>query len=68
MHLESREDQVVRWGDAARAFARGERIHTEDSYKWTVDGFDALLREAGFTATTHWTDAQRRFAVFVAGG
>jgi dimethylhistidine N-methyltransferase len=68
MHLESREDQVVRWGGAARAFARGERIHTEDSYKWTVEGFEALLREAGFAATAHWTDAQRRFAVFVAGG
>jgi dimethylhistidine N-methyltransferase len=68
MHLESREDQVVSWGDATRAFARGERIHTEDSYKWTLEGFEALLRAAGFGETAHWTDPQRRFAVFVAGG
>ena len=68
MHLEAREDQTVRWDGAARRFVRGERIHTEDSYKWTVGGFDALLREAGFGATAHWTDADRRFAVFVAGG
>ena len=68
MHLESREAQTVRWPGAERRFERGERIHTEDSYKWTVDGFDALLREAGFGATEHWTDDGRRFAVFVAGG
>lgn len=68
MHLESLEDQVVRWGDAARAFARGERIHTEDSYKWTPDGFDALLRDAGFGRIERWTDDRARFAVFAAGG
>ena len=68
MHLESLEDQVVRWGDAARAFARGERIHTEDSYKWTPDGFDALLRDAGFGRIECWTDDRARFAVFAAGG
>jgi L-histidine N-alpha-methyltransferase len=67
MHLEAREDQAVRWGDAVRRFARGERIHTEDSYKWTVGGFDDLLREAGFGTTAHWTDVEGRFAVFVAG-
>lgn len=68
MHLEAREDQTVRWAGGERTFLRGERIHTEDSYKWTVEGFDALLREAGFGDTAHWTDAQGRFAVFVAGG
>jgi dimethylhistidine N-methyltransferase len=68
MHLEAREDLTVRWPGASRSFARGERIHTEDSYKWTVEGFDALLREAGFASTEHWTDADRLFAVFVAGG
>jgi dimethylhistidine N-methyltransferase len=68
MHLEAREAQTVRWGTAQRRFAAGERIHTEDSYKWSVGAFDALLREAGFGATAHWSDAQRRFAVFVAGG
>lgn len=68
MHLEAREDQTVRWAGGERTFLRGERIHTEDSYKWTVEGFDALLREAGFGDTAHWTDPQGHFAVFVAGG
>ena len=56
----------VAWRGGARAFRRGERIHTEDSYKWTSDGFAALLRDAGFGRVAHWTDAQGWYAVFVA--
>jgi dimethylhistidine N-methyltransferase len=64
MHLEAREDQVVRWNGAQRRFARGERIHTENSYKYTVERFGALLEAAGFAATRHWTDERGWFAVF----
>jgi dimethylhistidine N-methyltransferase len=67
MHLEARAPLVVRWPGAERAFAAGERIHTENSYKWTVDGFAALLGEAGFAAPRHWTDERGWFALFVAG-
>ena len=66
MHLEALRDVQVRWRGGGRAFRAGERIHTEDSYKWTRDGFAALLREAGFGRVRHWTDAQDWFAVFVA--
>ncbi len=66
MHLEAREALVVRWPGGERAFAAGERIHTENSCKWTLQGFAALLREAGFRESRHWTDERGWFAVFAA--
>jgi len=64
MHLEAREPLLVRWPGAERRFDAGERIHTENSHKYTPDGFAAMLREAGFTAQRHWLDPQQWFAVF----
>jgi dimethylhistidine N-methyltransferase len=64
MHLQARQDLVVRWPGGERAFAAGERIHTESACKYTVDRFDAKLREAGFRAVRHWTDEAGRYAVF----
>jgi uncharacterized SAM-dependent methyltransferase len=66
MHLEARQAQRVRWPGGARAFAADERIHTENAYKWTLGGFAALLREAGFSQPRHWTDERGWFALFVA--
>ena len=64
MHLEAREALAVAWPGGQRRFAAGERIHTENSCKHTVEGFAAMLREAGFAAPRHWTDAQGWFGVF----
>jgi dimethylhistidine N-methyltransferase len=64
MHLEARADLTVSWPGARREFNAGERVHTENSYKYTVEGFAALLREAGFDAPMHWTDERGWFAVF----
>jgi dimethylhistidine N-methyltransferase len=64
MHLEARADLTVSWPGGERAFRCGERIHTENSYKYTVDGFAAMLHEAGFAPARHWSDAQDWFAVF----
>ena len=66
MHLESRQAQWVRWPGGERHFAAGERIHTENSYKWTLEGFAGLLRQAGFAEPRHWTDPLGWFGVFVA--
>ena len=63
MHLEARVDAGVRWPGGGRQFARGERIHTENSYKYDIEGFAQLLDAAGFHRTVAWTDPQRRFAV-----
>ena len=64
MHLEAREPLLVRWPGGERRFAAGERIHTENSCKYTVEGFASLLREAGFRQPQAWTDPAGWFAVF----
>jgi dimethylhistidine N-methyltransferase len=64
MHREARTALAVTWPGGGRSFAAGERIHSENSCKYTVEGFRALLLEAGFDAPRHWTDRQGWFAVF----
>ncbi len=64
MHLQARRDVALRWPGGERGLVAGERIHTENSYKYTVEGFDRMLRDAGFARTSCWTDPQRWFAVF----
>jgi len=64
MHLEAREELVVSWPGATRRFAAGDRIHTENSCKYTVEGFSALLEAAGFATPSHWADENDWFAVF----
>lgn len=66
MYLEAVREVTVRWPKGARQFAAGERIHTENSCKWRIEDFAALLEAAGFRAIRHWTDAQNWFAVFSA--
>jgi L-histidine Nalpha-methyltransferase len=64
MHLEARRDLSVSWPGAQRSFRAGERLHTENSCKYTPAGFAALLEQAGFRHATHWTDERGWFAVF----
>jgi dimethylhistidine N-methyltransferase len=64
MHLEAVTNNTVRWAGHERSFAAGERIHTENSYKYTLDGISSLLKQAGFSHVQHWTDAQGWFGVF----
>ena len=66
MHLQARRELTVHWPGAERRFAAGERIHTENSYKYTTERFDALLHSAGFLQTTCWRDEPGAFAVFCA--
>jgi uncharacterized SAM-dependent methyltransferase len=64
MHLEAITNTTVRWANHERSFATGERIHTENSYKYTLDGMATLLKKAGFSQVQQWTDAQGWFGVF----
>ena len=64
MHLEAKCDLTVRWPGHERRFSAGERIHTECSYKYTVDTMTALLQQAGFSQVEYWTDPKSWFAVF----
>ena len=63
MHLVSRGLQRARLGGRTFAFEDGETIHTENSYKYTVEGFRALAREAGFDPIRTWTDPRHLFSV-----
>ena len=64
MHLEAMCDLTVQWPGHSRRFLAGERIHTESSYKYTVETMGALLKQAGFRHVRHWSDPQDWFAVF----
>jgi dimethylhistidine N-methyltransferase len=63
MHLESLAAQKIHVGDRTFRFARGETIHTESSYKYTVESFQALAATAGWSPVAAWTDAKRYFSV-----
>ena len=63
MHLVSRLPQVVEVAGRPIAFAAGEGIHTESSYKHTREGFLRLARQAGWIADGFWTDAEGRFGM-----
>jgi uncharacterized SAM-dependent methyltransferase len=47
-----------------RSFAVGERIHSENSYKYSQAEFEALLRKAGFNDVRMWTNPEQAFWVF----
>ncbi len=63
MHLESLKTQTVTVAGHTFSFAKGETIHTENSYKYTVESFRALAESAGWRPVATWTDARDYFAV-----
>ena len=63
MHLESLEDQKVRVAGRTFAFAKGETLHTENSYKFTVEGFADLAGKAGWRLETSWLSGEPAFAI-----
>lgn len=65
MHLVSREDQTVQVAGRSFQFAAGETIHTENSHKFTPEGFEALAAEAGWRALRRWISPEPAFAVFM---
>ena len=65
MHLASRVRQRVHVCGRGIEFRAGETIHTENSYKYTVESFGALARGAGWTPIAVWTDADNYFSVQV---
>jgi L-histidine Nalpha-methyltransferase len=47
-------------------FARGETIHTENSYKFTAESIASIVERAGFNVTQSWTDEREWFGVYLA--
>lgn len=66
MHLEALSNQEVTIEGRIRQFLTGERIHTENSYKYAPAEFEGLLRRAGFEQIKLWQDAAQQFNVFYA--
>jgi len=63
MHLISSRRQVARAAGREFAFDAGETIHTENSYKYTIHGFQALAARAGFKPLAVWTDEASLFSI-----
>jgi len=65
MHLVSRADQTLRIDDRSFFIAAGETIHSENSHKFTTDGFAALAERAGWRVGGQWISDDPAFAVFL---
>jgi dimethylhistidine N-methyltransferase len=63
MHLVSNQTQEIHINGDTFHFKEGESIHTENSYKYSVDEFKGLARQAGFGLVNVWTDESRLFSV-----
>jgi dimethylhistidine N-methyltransferase len=63
MHLVSRRAQQVRVCGHVFDFGEGESMHTENSHKFSVEGFRALAARAGYVPGPAWCDAQRLFSI-----
>ena len=63
MHLVSLQEQKIRIGAHRFAFERGESIHTENSYKYSIEDFRALAKSAGFSGKKVWLDPKGLFAL-----
>jgi dimethylhistidine N-methyltransferase len=63
MHLISRKSQSVRVMGRNFSFRAGESIHTENSYKYSLERFTALARGSGWAPRQSWTDNAGMFSV-----
>jgi dimethylhistidine N-methyltransferase len=63
MHLISKKAQTVRILGRTFSFRPGESIHTENSYKYSLDRFGALANGSGWKVRESWTDAAKMFSV-----
>lgn len=62
MHLVSRKDQLVHIGGEGIRFKEGETIHTENSYKYSQEEFEALVSD-WYNIEKVWTDERDYFSL-----
>jgi dimethylhistidine N-methyltransferase len=65
MHLESLRPQIATVAGTLFSFVRGETIHTENSYKHTPEGFEALAERAGWRMTRAWISPAPAVGLFL---
>ena len=68
MHLVSRAEQSASVGGQTFAFALGETIHTENSYKYDLGQFRHLAESAGWATIRTWTDPEDLFGLILLSG
>jgi uncharacterized SAM-dependent methyltransferase len=68
MHLVSRKDQIVNAAGHAFAFSSGERLHTENSHKFTLDMIARLAAETGWSVSNTWISDSPEVALFCGVG
>lgn len=68
IYLEStcRQTVYLRMADTTVRFSAGERIHTENSHKYTVDSVATILCVSGFRLQESWFDSRRWFGLHLA--
>ncbi len=63
MHLMSLRTQWVQVCGQSFVFEEGETLHTENSYKFTINGLHALAARAGFLPGKFWIDPHKQFCL-----
>lgn len=63
MHLKSLSHQDIRIGTQTFNFLKGESLHTENSYKYTVEEFQSLAKRSGWQPKALWTDENNLFSL-----
>ena len=63
MHLISKKSQVAAFLGTSFSFRAGESIHTENSYKYSIERFAALAHASGWKVHESWTDDPKLFSV-----
>jgi len=66
MHLVSLKSQTIDVCGRRVTFREGETIHTENSHKYSLEGFRTLLADTGFSPLQAWSDNQQLYAVHYA--
>jgi len=64
IHIESLQPQLVHIAKLNMdvEFKAGERIHTENSYKYDLQGIASLAARTGYRCAQTWLDSQKRFS------
>jgi dimethylhistidine N-methyltransferase len=65
MHLVSTRRQILRLNGYRFLFEEGERLHTENSYKYSPTEFIDLVSDNDFTEVRHWVDDDGLFAIYL---
>jgi dimethylhistidine N-methyltransferase len=64
MHLVSKQEQTLHILQHKFHFDAGETIHTENSYKYSVNEFQTLVTKAGWVCDQVWLDDKHYFGVY----